>query len=58
MSWSPGEEDRFVLTEAGRRQVEALGLDRVDEQRCESCSVSAVSSSVLPLIASFGTSRE
>jgi len=32
------EEDRFVLTEAGRRQVEALGLDRVDEQRCESCS--------------------
>src|SRR5690606_35403043 len=32
------EEDRFVLTEAGRRQVEALGLDPVDEQRCEACS--------------------
>ncbi|ABB15162.1 conserved hypothetical protein [Carboxydothermus hydrogenoformans Z-2901] len=30
--------ERFVLTEAGRRQVEALGLDRVAEQRCETCA--------------------
>jgi len=30
--------DRFVLSEAGRRQVESLGLDRVAEQRCETCA--------------------
>ncbi|WP_212774466.1 bis-aminopropyl spermidine synthase family protein [Polycladomyces abyssicola] len=30
--------DRFVITEAGRRQVEDLRLERVAEQRCETCS--------------------
>ncbi|GAB6934434.1 bis-aminopropyl spermidine synthase family protein [Calditerricola yamamurae] len=30
--------NRFVLTEAGRRQAEALGLDRIADQRCEACA--------------------
>lgn len=30
--------NRFVLTEAGRRQAEALGLDRVADQRCQTCA--------------------
>jgi predicted methyltransferase len=30
--------DRFVITEAGRRQAETLSLERVAEQRCEVCA--------------------
>lgn len=30
--------NRFVLTETGRRQAETLKLERVAEQRCETCS--------------------
>lgn len=30
--------ERFVITEAGRQQAEALGLDKVAEQRCEACA--------------------
>jgi predicted methyltransferase len=32
------EKDQFAITEAGRRHMTALGLDPVDEQRCEACS--------------------
>ncbi|EGL81346.1 protein of unknown function DUF43 [Caldalkalibacillus thermarum TA2.A1] len=32
------EEDRFMLTDTGRSQAEALGLNRVAEQRCETCA--------------------
>ncbi|OXB94101.1 bis-aminopropyl spermidine synthase family protein [Parageobacillus galactosidasius] len=30
--------DHFVITEAGRRKVETLSLERVAEQRCEACA--------------------
>ncbi|MBX6396104.1 MAG: bis-aminopropyl spermidine synthase family protein [Alicyclobacillaceae bacterium] len=30
--------NRFVITEAGRQQAETLGLERVAEQRCETCA--------------------
>jgi predicted methyltransferase len=31
-------DNRFVLTDRGRRQAETLRLERVAEQRCEACS--------------------
>jgi predicted methyltransferase len=32
------DRNRFVITEAGRRQAETLRLERVTDQRCQTCS--------------------